>query len=113
MSIFIHLFLFNLLGFSSPANPQSTEICELKGAVYIEKEDRNRANFSVYKEESEAFAQVLIFEEFSRTYADKPGYWYFVENRGLANFVIYYEEEAGMSDFTIYFTETAAFAGCQ
>lgn len=89
------------------------DICELKGAVYVETYDKNLADFRVYEAESEAFAEFLVFQEYSRTYADQAGYWYFVGSRGLADFVIYMEKEPGYADFSIFFTETASFAGCQ
>jgi hypothetical protein len=107
-------FILLVFSFINPSEPVSQpDFCELKGAVYVEKNDANMAQFSVYIQESEAFAQVLVFEEDSRTYADKPGLWYFVENPGMADFIIYYVEEEGMADFSIYFTDIASFAGCQ
>lgn len=106
------IFLVQILLISE--NPASQpDFCELYGAVYVEKEDANLAQYSVYIQDSEAFAQVLVFEEDSRTYADKPGRWYFVNNRGMADFVIYYVGEEGLADFSIYFTDVASFAGCQ
>jgi hypothetical protein len=110
LSFILHIGL--LLG-PKEAPKTIPNFCELQGAVYVEKQDRNFAQYSVYVEESESFAQMLVYPEDSRTYADRPGLWYFVENRGMANFIIYYEKEAGMADFSIFFTQTASFAGCQ
>ncbi len=109
----LNLIILVLPIFISTGNKTTIGHCDLRGAVFVEPVDRNLAQYSVFIEETESFAEMLIFKENSRTYADRPGLWYFVENRGLADFVIFYEDEPGYADFSIFFTETASFAGCQ
>ena len=85
--------------------------CELRGSVY-ETKNRGEATFIVFEEESEAFADFLVFEEESKLYADRSGLWYFVENRGLANFSVFFTREKSEAHFSVYFTDTSSFAGC-
>jgi hypothetical protein len=85
--------------------------CDLKGKVYIE-ENPKKALFRVYEEDSEAFADFLVFETENALFADKAGIWYFVENRGLADFSICFVDSKGQADFSIYYTSYESMAGC-
>ena len=88
------------------------DVCRIFGAVYEEK-DKSRAKYLVYEEETESFADVLIFEEENRLFADKSGIWYFVEERGMADFTVYFTDSRGNADFSVYFTDVVSFAGCK
>ena len=105
------LSLLTLFLFGSLLIQAQNRYCELKGSVF-ETTDRGLADFIVFEEESEAFADFLVFEEESRLYADRSGLWYFVDNRGLANFAVFFTKEKSESHFSVYFTETSSFAGC-
>lgn len=91
---------------------QNKAWCNLRGSVY-ETPTKQGSDFWVYEEDSEAFADMLIFEEENKLYATEPGIWYFVENKGLADFSIYFTEEKSEADFVVYFTESTTFAGCK
>ena len=91
---------------------QGGDYCKLKGSVYIEDSPKF-ADYVIYQQESEAFADMLIFEEENRLFADKPGKWYFVENKGLANFTVYFTDDQSKSHFSAYFIDSETFAGCQ
>ena len=102
----LYVMVFSLFGI------QNQEYCKLQGAVYIE-ESAKFANYIVYEDDSEAFADKLIYEEINKLFADKPGKWFFVESKGLAEFTVYFTEDRGKAHFTVYFTESDTFAGCQ
>jgi hypothetical protein len=87
------------------------DFCELKGSVFIE-EIPSRASFRVYLEESEAFADVLVFETDNSLYADKGGIWYFVKNRGIADFTVCMVDTKNKADFSICYTTYESMAGC-
>ena len=99
-----------LLGGSS-FTPQQIKYCSLHGSVYITK-DRSRADFVVFEEDSEAFADFLVYEEENRLYATEEGVWFFVENRGIADFSIFLSKKKGEADFKIAYTDSPTFAGC-
>ena len=90
---------------------QQIRYCSLRGSVYIAT-DRAQADFVVYEEDSEAFADFLVFEEENRLYATEEGVWFFVENRGIADFSIYLTQSKGTADFIIAYTDSPTFAGC-
>lgn len=104
------ILVFFFLAFAS--NAQNKAWCHLRGSVY-ETPTKQGSDFWVYEEDSEAFADMLVFEEENKLYATEPGIWYFVKNKGLADFSIYFTEEKSEADFIVYFTESTTFAGCQ
>ena len=113
--------IFNLTLFSlaDPCNmpeqdwnkTQALDICQLRGTVYI-TENPDEANFYLYEEDSEAFADFLIFETDNALFATEPGIWYFTDKKGFADFSVYFLESKGHADFTVYFTSFESFAGC-
>lgn len=101
------LFMFlSLEGFGQ------AQFCQLSGGVKEEKEP-GMAVYKVYREESESFADLVVFKSENMLFADKPGKWYFTENRAMSRFTIFWVPERAQADFSIYFTETESFAGCQ
>ena len=113
------LYFLSFLMLSTWAKPQSKpeaivkpDVCRIFGAVY-EEENKSRAQYLVFEEETESFADILIFEEENRLFADQSGIWYFVEERGMADFTVYFTNNRGTADFSVYFTDVASFAGCK
>lgn len=95
----------------SAQNINQPYYCELRGSFYIE-EYPERADFLVYEEDSEAFANLLVFETDNSLFADRPGIWYFTDDRAFADFTIYFVESKNNAHFTVYFTSFESFAGC-
>ena len=92
-------------------NNRNVDPCKIWGAVYVEK-NRNDASYRVYLEESDAFANLVVYKQANKLYADKPGFWYFTTVRDFADFSIYIETNKALADFTLYYTATESFAGC-
>ena len=90
---------------------QGFEVCQLYGIVYVTENPRE-ANFRVYVEDSEAFADLVVFQEENRLMADQPGIWYLTDNQAFANFSIFIEKKRGLADFAIFYTDIQSFAGC-
>lgn len=85
--------------------------CRIYGRVFIEENPRY-AHYKVYEDDSEAFSDIIIFEEENALYADEVGHWTFVEKREFADVYIYFEENRNLADFSVFYTEYASFAGC-
>ncbi|HHL52034.1 MAG TPA: hypothetical protein ENJ39_01555 [Flammeovirgaceae bacterium] len=90
---------------------QTPRFCSLHGSVYITN-NRAQADFIVYEEDSEAFADFLVYEEENRLYATEEGVWFFVDNPGLADFIIFLAPTKNEADFVIAYTDSPTFAGC-
>ncbi len=103
--------LLGLAFLGSASKNAQYDPCEIYGLVFIEENPR-LAHFKVYEETSEAFADVIIFEEENRLYADRKGKWHFTDKREFADVYIYFEEDRGLSDFSVFFTEYESFSGC-
>ena len=86
--------------------------CQLSGAVFVDS-NPTRAQYRVYIEESESFADLLVFKTINALFADKPGLWFFTSSRAQASVGIILVKERAQADFSIHFVETESFAGCQ
>lgn len=106
------IFILALTGVGgSIAYGQGFDVCQLYGVVYV-TENPNEANFKVYIEDSEAFADLVVFREDNRLMADKSGVWHISDSPAFANFSIYFERRRGLADFAIFYTDILSFAGC-
>lgn len=92
-----------LLGYQPPH-------CDVYGRIY-EVDDPMQAQFIVY-EGTEAFADLVVYEQRNRLYADKPGMWYFEEKKENARYRVYFTDKESEADFVVYFTRFESFAGC-
>lgn len=124
MAMRTFIFILSLLGVSQwgstlvPATSNagqfvnSNDICELQGSVFVENHP-SFADYRVFVEETETFGKLKVFREEAEAFANKPGYWYFTDTRGFADFSIFIEDQKGFEDFTISFTDFRNLAGCQ
>ncbi|WP_375418425.1 hypothetical protein [uncultured Hymenobacter sp.] len=99
-----------------PAAPKaSLEFCRIYGAVYLETDPSRRSYCfgTVYVEPEEAFANVLVFKEDNKLFADKSGLWAEAPNREFADYVLFVTTERNRADFTIHYTKVRSFAGCK
>lgn len=91
---------------------QNKPYCNIHGTIYATP-SKQGADFWVYVEESEAFADMLVYEEENKLYADEAGIWYFVDNKGIADYRIFFTDKKSEADFVIYYTDSPTFAGCK
>lgn len=92
------------------------DVCRIYGRVYLDKgqpRDIGIPYFVVYQEKNDAFADLVVFKEDNRLFADGPGLWYVTEERGLADFILYVTDRRGFADFTFQYTDARSFAGCK
>lgn len=92
--------------------PGRIEPCKIFGKIFIVT-DKRQADYKIYEEETEAFAQLVVFKQENRFYADKQGQWFFTKDKTEADFWVYFVDSKGLSDFTIAYTQTESFAGCK
>ncbi len=112
INFFIQILLFVLI---QPQNKEKILLpdpCGIYGSVYIE-EIKRRADYVIYEESSEAFADVNIFQEDNKLLADNGGIWYFTDKREFADFTVYFDDERSNVDFSIYYTDHVTYAGCK
>ncbi|GAA4377894.1 DUF6150 family protein [Hymenobacter koreensis] len=89
--------------------------CKIYGSIYIERDPRRRGycNATVYVEQQEAFASLVVYDEANKLFADKAGLWYRTDARDFADFTVFITDNRAIADFGIYYTKSRSFAGCR
>jgi len=90
-------------------------VCELFGSVYLtsDPKQRNLARYHVYIEPEEAYADLLVFKENNKLFADGPGLWFITSGRNFADHIFFITTNRAFADFTIHYTSKRTFAGCK
>ena len=85
------------------------------GSIYLETDPRRRSYCfaTIYEESEQAFADVLVYKEDSKLFADKSGVWYFTPTRDFADYVLFVAKDRGQADFSIHYTKVRSYAGVQ
>ncbi|WP_226163509.1 hypothetical protein [Hymenobacter terricola] len=91
------------------------EPCKIYGSVYLETDPGRRTYCfgTVYVEPEEAFADVLVFKENNKLFADKAGLWAEAPARDFADYVLLVVTDRSRADFSIHYTNVRSFAGCK
>jgi hypothetical protein len=91
------------------------EPCKIYGSVYLET-DPSRRNYclgTVYVEPEEAFADLIVFKEANKLFADKAGLWADAPARDFADYVLFVTTDRSRADFSIHYTNVRSYAGCK
>ncbi|WP_231402899.1 DUF6150 family protein [Hymenobacter guriensis] len=101
--------------FTAATVATSVEPCRIYGSIFLEKDPRRRGQSfaTVYVEPEEAFADVLVYEESNKLFADKTGFWYFTGARDFADYVLFVTDNRALADFSIQYTKIRSYAGCR
>ena len=120
--------LFIFLGLGSPAGPavstavpapvtapREPEICRMFGSVYLtaDPKQKNYTRYTVYIEAEDTYADLSVFKENNKLFADGPGLWHVTTSRNFADHVLFITTNRALADFTIYYTKARTFAGCR
>ena len=99
----------------SPARPADVEPCKIYGAIYLETNPnrRNSCFATVYVEPDEAFADVLVYRENNRLFADQAGLWYPAENPQFADYSLFVTTDRNLAEFSVHYIKVRSFAGCK
>lgn len=120
--------IFFFLGLGSPAGsavgkpeltsvvaPRDPEICRMFGSVYLtdDPKQKNYARFTVFIDTEDTYADLLVFKENNKLFADAPGLWHITTSRNFADHVLFITTNRALADFTIHYTKARTFAGCR
>jgi len=124
--IYFLSFLLLLVSFDKPVeitsgaqlnSVQQTEpqVCRLFGSVFLTSDPKykNMARYHVYIEPEEAYADLLVFKENNKLFADGPGLWFISSSRSFADHVFFVTTNRAFADFSIHYTGKRTFAGCR
>ena len=89
--------------------------CHVYGAVYLERDPRykNTASAIVFLNEEEAFANMVVYRENNKLFADGPGIWYITPHKAFANHILYVTDQRNLADFTVFYTDVRSSATCR
>ncbi|WP_230471311.1 DUF6150 family protein [Hymenobacter jejuensis] len=114
-----------LSAFTTPSLPATTvaaasavrsvDPCLIYGSIYLERDPRRRSYCfaAAYEEPDEAFADLMVFKEENKLFADRAGYWYITTSRDFADYVVFVSDKRALADFAIHYTTARSFAGCR
>ena len=98
-------------------NPLSRdpEFCSLYGSVFLTSDPKYKrmARYVVYLEPDEAFANLIVFKEENKLFADKPGLWYPAPAHDFADYILFITPNRAFADFSVFYTTSRSFAGCK
>jgi Family of unknown function (DUF6150) len=105
----------SLAAIPGPAVVAESRICRMYGSVYLTSDPKQKsyARYIVYVEPEETYADLLVFKENNKLFADGPGLWYMTTNRTFADHVFFVTNNRAFADFSIHFTDKRTFAGCR
>lgn len=111
------LALFPLMKAPTPALPMATgkDFCQIYGSVYLERDPKykNTAAYTVFLNEEEAFANMVVYRENNKLFADATAIWYITPNKAFADHIIYVTDNRNFADFTVHFTDVRSYATCR
>lgn len=114
------LLLFPFLGTPQPAAApsvatQNKDICRIYGSVYLERDPKykNTAAYTVYLNDEEAFASMVVYRESNKLFADATGIWHITNKKAFADHVLYVTDNRNFADFTVHFTNVRSYAACR
>lgn len=127
MLVSLLLTLFSLLGHPGAAPTPSAsvnniyylnrapEFCNIYGSVFLTSDPKYKrmARYTVYLEPEEAFANLVVFKEENKLFADKPGLWYPAPAHDFADYVLFVTTNRAFADFSVFYTKSRSFAGCR
>ena len=89
--------------------------CKIYGAVYLEYDPKykNTASYTVFLNEEEAYASMVVFKEKNKLFADNTGIWYITPKKAFADHILFVTDKRNFADFTVHFTTMRSQAACR
>lgn len=99
----------------TPVTVANNDICRVYGSVYLERDPKykNTAAYTVYLNDDEAFASMVVYRETNKLFADATGVWHITNKKAFADHVLYVTDNRNFADFTVHFTNVRSYAACR
>lgn len=100
---------------AAAASVVSVDGCRIFGSVFLETDPRRKSQCFgvVYLEPEEAFADVLIYQETNKLFADKAGLWYLADSPHFVDYSLFVTDNRNLADFSMHYTKVRSYAGCR
>jgi len=112
-------FWLALLPFFKPTAPAvapaGNDHCRIYGSVYLERDPKykNDARYTVFLNEDEAFADMVVYRENNKLFADATAVWYITPKKAFADHILFVTDNRNLADITVHFTTVRSFATCR
>lgn len=89
--------------------------CRIYGSIYLERDPRYKssASHTVFLNEDEAFADMVVYRESNKLFADATAVWYITPTKAFADHILYVTDNRNLADITVHFTTVRSFATCR
>lgn len=89
--------------------------CNVYGAVYLERDPKYKstASYTVFLGEEEAFANMVVYRENNKLFADATAVWYLTPTKAFADHILYVTDNRNLADFSVHYTGARSFAACR
>lgn len=100
--------------------PASEEIeindyCKIYGSVYLERDPKykNTASYTVFLGEEEVYANMMVYRESNKLFADGTAIWYITPTKAFADHILYVTDNRNLADFSVHYTTVRSYAACR
>jgi len=91
------------------------DYCKIYGSVYLERDPKykNTASYTVFLGEEEVYANMIVYRESNKLFADGTGIWYITPTKAFADHILYVTDNRNLADFSVHFTTVRSYAACR
>lgn len=91
------------------------DYCKIYGSVYLERDPKYKstASYTVFLGEEEVYANIVVYRESNKLFADDLGIWYITPTKAFADHILYVTDNRNLADFSVHYTTVRSYAGCR
>lgn len=91
------------------------DYCKIYGSVYLERDPKykNTASHTVFLGEEEVYANMIVYKESSKLFADDTAIWYITPTKAFADHILYVTDNRNLADFSVHYTTVRSYAACR
>jgi hypothetical protein len=90
------------------------DYCKIYGSVYLERDPRykNTASHTVFLDEEEVYANMIVYRENNKLFADGTAIWYITPTKAFADHILFVTDNRNFADFSVHYTTVRSYATC-
>ena len=91
------------------------DYCKIYGSVYLERDPKykNTASYTVFLGEEEVYANMIVYRESNKLFADDTAIWYITPTKAFADHILYVTDNRNLADFSVHYTTVRSYASCR
>jgi hypothetical protein len=91
------------------------DYCKIYGSVYLERDPKykNTASYTVFLNEEEVYADMMVYRESNKLFADGTAIWYITPTKAFADHILFVTDNRNLADFSVHYTKIRSYASCR